>query len=69
MGNETLLEKLKSIIYKIILPIYLWSIGYKTLEDYITALENEFIPKDTHKDCISKEEHNKLITETYNLDK
>jgi len=43
MGKETLLKKIKHIIYKIIKPIYLWSINYKTLEDYITDIEKEYL--------------------------
>ena len=38
MGNETILSKIKTITYKAILPIYLWSIGFKTLEQYIELL-------------------------------
>ena len=38
MDKETLLEKTKSLIYKIVLPIYLWSIGFKSLDDYINAI-------------------------------
>ena len=41
MGEETLIEKIKRIVYKIVLPVYLWSIGFKTLEDYITVIENQ----------------------------
>ena len=39
MGEEELTSKIKSLIYKITLPIYLWSVSYKTLEDYITEIE------------------------------
>ncbi len=42
MGPETILEKFKSLVYKVVLPIYLWSIGFKTLNDYIQALEQDF---------------------------
>jgi hypothetical protein len=42
MGPETLLDKIKTLIYRIVKPIYLWSIGFKTLEDYILALEFDF---------------------------
>jgi hypothetical protein len=34
MGNPTLLDKFKKLLYIIILPIYLWSINMKSLEDY-----------------------------------
>ena len=39
MGKETLKDKIKHIVYKITLPIYLWSIGYKTLDEYIKQIE------------------------------
>ena len=42
MGKETIIEKFKSLIYHIVKPVYLWSIGFKTLEDYITAIEKEY---------------------------
>lgn len=29
-----LLEFVKNITYKLVLPVYLWSIGFKTLESY-----------------------------------
>lgn len=35
MGEETLIYKVKRTVYRIVLPIYLWSIGYKTLDEYI----------------------------------
>ena len=38
MGKSTIIQKLKDIIYKIVLPIYLWSIDFKTLDDYIKAI-------------------------------
>lgn len=41
MGKETLLDKLKDFVYKLVLPIYLWSIGEKSLEDYIKRILNE----------------------------
>ncbi len=41
MRDETIIEKIKNIVYKIVLPIYLWSIGFKTLESYIEAIENQ----------------------------
>ena len=37
--KETLCEKIKSIVYHITLPIYLWSIGMKSLDEYIDALQ------------------------------
>lgn len=42
MGKKTVMEKIKHIIYGIILPLYLWSIGYKTLEEYILAIEKDY---------------------------
>ena len=41
MDKETIIDKIKHIVYKIVLPIYLWSIGFKTLESYINAIENQ----------------------------
>jgi len=35
---DELIEKVKHVIYLGVLPIYLWSIGFKTLEEYIQAL-------------------------------
>lgn len=42
MGKDELLSKIKHIAYKAILPLYLWSIGFKTLDDYITEIENQY---------------------------
>ena len=46
MGNENLIDKIRSttkhLIYKIALSFYLWSIGYKTLEEYITEIERQY---------------------------
>lgn len=42
MGEEQLLSKIKNRVYKVILPLYLWSIGFKTLEDYIIEIENQY---------------------------
>lgn len=36
MKELTLIDWVKDKVCKIVLPIYLWSIGYKTLNDYIT---------------------------------
>ena len=41
MGKETLKEKIRNIVYKIILPIYLWSINYRTLKEYVLDLVRE----------------------------
>lgn len=30
---------MKNVIYKIVLPIFLWSIGYSTLDEYLTEVE------------------------------
>jgi hypothetical protein len=38
-AKETLYEKIKSIVYHITLPVYLWSIGMKSLDEYIDALQ------------------------------
>ena len=38
-AKETFYEKIKSIVYHIALPIYLWSIGMKSLDEYIDALQ------------------------------
>ena len=42
MGTENLLSKVKHLIYKIIKPIYLWSVNQKTLDSYISSLEKEY---------------------------
>ncbi len=42
MKEETTKDKIKNIVYKIILPVYLWSIDFKNLDDYITALEKNY---------------------------
>lgn len=42
MGKETIIMRIKGIVYKIILPIYLWSIGMKTLKEYISKIEREY---------------------------
>ena len=42
MGDETLIQKIKDVIYKIVLPIYLWSIGCKTLNEYIENIEKDY---------------------------
>lgn len=38
MREETMLQKLKHIIYKLILPLYLWTVDYKTLDDYVADM-------------------------------
>ena len=40
--KRAVMEKIKHIIYGIILPLYLWSIVYKTLEEYILAIEKDY---------------------------
>lgn len=42
MKELTLMDWVKDKVYKIVLPIYLWSIGYKTLNDYITEIEKRY---------------------------
>jgi len=42
MGKPTIIMKFKSIVYKITLPVYLWSIGCKTLGEYISKIEEEY---------------------------
>jgi uncharacterized membrane protein YwzB len=39
MGKQTIIGKIKHLVYIVILPIYLWSIGYKTLDEYIKEIE------------------------------
>ncbi len=45
MGELTLKDKIiaffdiKHWVYKITLPLYLWSIGYKSLDDYLGEVE------------------------------
>jgi hypothetical protein len=46
------LSRIKNIVYKVILPIYLWSIGEKTLESYIIGIEQEFKLHNTNM-CLS----------------
>lgn len=29
---------IKHVIYKIVLPVYLWSIGFESLEEYIDSI-------------------------------
>lgn len=41
MKKEELIAKIKHIIYKITLPIYLWSIGFKTLDSYLEEIERQ----------------------------
>jgi hypothetical protein len=42
MGELSTYEKLvklfRSSVYRLVLPIYLWSIGYKSLEEYTEAV-------------------------------
>ncbi len=38
MGKPSFKDNIKDIAYKIVLPIYLWSIGQKTLDDYISKI-------------------------------
>jgi hypothetical protein len=42
MGKGTILERIKNVVYLIIKPIYLWSIGCKTMEEYLTRIEEEY---------------------------
>jgi len=42
MGKESIIDKIKSLIYFIVKPIYLWSIGCKTLEEYIRNIEKNY---------------------------
>jgi len=37
----SIIEVIKNIVYKIALPVYLWSIGYKTLDDYLDEVERQ----------------------------
>lgn len=38
MGKEIINEKIRHLVYRIVLPIYLWSIGMKSLNEYIDAI-------------------------------
>lgn len=38
MTGEPFLEKVKAVVYTAILPIYLWSIGFKSLDEYTDEL-------------------------------
>ena len=55
MSNKTDINSfIKSVVYKVTLPIYLWSIGFETLDDYLDEVEsrvtgNEEISYNTHK--------------------
>lgn len=39
--KASLYSWLKGIIYHITLPVYLWSIGMKSLDEYIDALQED----------------------------
>jgi hypothetical protein len=39
---EKILEWVKHVVYVVTLPIYLWSVGKKSLEEYIQEIENEY---------------------------
>lgn len=45
MGKESLKDNIKNKVFKIVLPIYLWSIHCKTLDEYISKIEQQY--KDT----------------------
>lgn len=38
MGKKAFMQFLKDTVYKVILPIFLWSINFKTLDDYIANI-------------------------------
>jgi len=38
MGNQTFISKVKNVVYKLVLPVYLWSIGFQSLDDYVEAI-------------------------------
>jgi hypothetical protein len=42
MGPTSLKDHIKHLVYRLVLPIYLWSIGYKSLEGYIRDIEQEY---------------------------
>lgn len=51
MGKESLISKIKNIVFRVVTPIYLWSIGIKTLEEYWDAIyEHEKMIKDQKND-------------------
>jgi hypothetical protein len=45
MGKEPFFRKIKRLIYYMVLPIYLWSIDQKTLDDYLIEIERQFIQR------------------------
>ena len=57
MGDETFIEKTKELIYKLLLKPFLWSIGYKTINDYVKALKTEYFYSDLEKLFLIPYEH------------
>ena len=49
MDRDNLKDKIKHLVYEIVLPVYLWSIGCKTLEEYITNIESDYV--EMNKSC------------------
>lgn len=47
-NSNTLKEKIMNIVYVAVLPIYLWSIGFKSLNDYVDALNDEHCHLEGH---------------------
>ena len=42
MGPKTLTDRIRHYVYVVVLPIYLWSIGFRTLDEYIAEIERQY---------------------------
>jgi hypothetical protein len=42
MIKQTIINRIKDIVYIIVLPIYLWSIDQKSLNSYLTEIERQY---------------------------
>jgi len=42
MGKQTIANKIKHIIFKLVCPIYLWSINMETWDDYLDEIERQY---------------------------
>ena len=42
MGKVKLIDKIKDIVYKIALPIFLWSINMPTISAYLDRVEQDY---------------------------
>jgi len=45
MDRDKIRDKIKHIVYRIALPIFLWSIGMPTLDAYLTRVEQDYFTK------------------------